>query len=232
MTRGALICGHSSSSRRDHRLQRIEHRPRRRPRIPRRLIRRRPTAPTVRRLIPNRRAISRCDTPSAAIARTCAHSNALRTSPPPPRSPHRRPRDPRHTGHHRPQVAHFSVPRSWRSIGLLASVLRRADGSPYGTRLPLFDRMRASRKAPRRLSLGTRCRRPRSGIGARHRSCFGGKAAVPPALSSPCTATRRPAADGRVGLKTRRTARHPWRAANTNLPARCPARVASRLPSP
>ena len=58
------------------------------------------------------------------------------------------------------------------------------------------------------------------------------KAAVPPTLSSPCTATRRPAACGRVGLKTRRTARHPWRAANTNLPARCPARVASRLPSP
>jgi plastocyanin len=34
---------------------------------------------TVRRLIPSRRAISRCATPSADIARTCAHSTALRT---------------------------------------------------------------------------------------------------------------------------------------------------------
>jgi hypothetical protein len=33
--------------------------------------------------------------------------------------------------------------------------LRRADGSPYGTRLPLSDRLRASRNAPRGLSLGT-----------------------------------------------------------------------------
>ena len=37
---------------------------------------------------------------------------------------------------------------------------------------------------------------------------------------------------GRVDVNTRRTARHPWRAAKTNLPARCPARVASRIPSP
>src|ERR1700742_81945 len=35
---------------------------------------------TVRRLIPSRLAISRCDTPSAAIALTSAQSNALRTS--------------------------------------------------------------------------------------------------------------------------------------------------------
>jgi hypothetical protein len=33
--------------------------------------------------------------------------------------------------------------------------LRRADGWPYGTRLPLSDRMQASRNAPRGLSLGT-----------------------------------------------------------------------------
>jgi GT2 family glycosyltransferase len=33
-------------------------------------------------LIPSRSAISRCETPSAANARTCAHSNALRTSAP------------------------------------------------------------------------------------------------------------------------------------------------------
>jgi hypothetical protein len=37
---------------------------------------------TVRGLIPSRRAISRCETPSAANARACAHSNALRTSRP------------------------------------------------------------------------------------------------------------------------------------------------------
>src|SRR5216684_9343215 len=35
---------------------------------------------TVRRLIPSRRAISRCESPSAASVLTCAHSNALRTS--------------------------------------------------------------------------------------------------------------------------------------------------------
>jgi hypothetical protein len=34
---------------------------------------------TVRRLIPNRAAISRRETPSAAIALTCAHSTALHT---------------------------------------------------------------------------------------------------------------------------------------------------------
>ena len=44
--------------------------------------------------------------------------------------------------------------------------------------------MRASGNVPRGLSRRTSCRHPRSGIGARHRSCLGGKAAVPPALSS------------------------------------------------
>jgi hypothetical protein len=56
---------------------------------------------TVRRLIPSRRAISRCLTPSAAIARTCAHSTALRTSPPPSPSSLTSPRlptDPVETG--------------------------------------------------------------------------------------------------------------------------------------
>jgi len=31
-------------------------------------------------LIPSRHAIARCESPSAANARTCAHSNALRTA--------------------------------------------------------------------------------------------------------------------------------------------------------
>ena len=49
---------------------------------------------------------------------------------------------------------------------------------------------------------------------------------------APCNATRRFAAGayGRVGIKTRRTARHPWRAASTNLPARC--QLGSPLGSP
>src|SRR5262249_14476309 len=42
---------------------------------------------TVRRLIPNRHAISRCESPSAANALTRAHSKALRTSRPPRPSP-------------------------------------------------------------------------------------------------------------------------------------------------
>src|SRR3970282_787503 len=40
----------------------------------------RPSRTTVRRLIPSRRARSRCETPSAASVLTCAHSTALRTS--------------------------------------------------------------------------------------------------------------------------------------------------------
>ena len=44
----------------------------------------------VRRLIPSRRAISRCDTPSLANVLTSAHSNALTTSPSPPLVDHHR----------------------------------------------------------------------------------------------------------------------------------------------
>jgi hypothetical protein len=57
---------------------------------------------TVRRFIPNRDAISRCETPSAANALTSAHSDTLRTLPPPfhALSINKRER-PDDTGHHR-----------------------------------------------------------------------------------------------------------------------------------
>jgi hypothetical protein len=68
---------------------------------------------TVRRLIPSRCAISRCETLFAANARTCAHFNALRTSAPPHLSlditdPARASKT-RRTQSAAPRVVHFSI---------------------------------------------------------------------------------------------------------------------------
>ena len=90
-----------------------------------------PAAPTVRRLIPSRRAISRCETPSAANARTCAHSNALRTSRTPRSTPTDRPSlEAGRTRSATPRVVHFSIARSRCSIGRPASALIYARREP------------------------------------------------------------------------------------------------------
>ena len=83
---------------------------------------------TVLPLMPCRDAISRCETPSAAIALPCAHSTALRTSQHPSVvSPtiSRLPTKPVNT--RPPSDALFSS-ETWRSIGLLASRAYRALG--------------------------------------------------------------------------------------------------------
>jgi len=61
----------------DHRLEAVDLRARRAPAIARRLLGGE-HPPDVLRLSPRRATISRCEIPSAAIALTCAHSNALR----------------------------------------------------------------------------------------------------------------------------------------------------------
>jgi len=65
-----------------HRLERIELRGRRRSPITRRLLAPRQPGNRPPINLPSRRAISRSETPSRTNARTCAHSNALRTSAP------------------------------------------------------------------------------------------------------------------------------------------------------
>ncbi len=110
----------------DHPHQPIKLRPRRRPRY-----RGGPSdanaLATVRRLIPNRLAIVRCDTPSLAKALISAHSNALTTSPGllssiNPTS--------LNAGSVATEAAHFSIPRSgallsaWRHISVVQSGTR------------------------------------------------------------------------------------------------------------
>jgi hypothetical protein len=103
------------------RLQPIKHRSRRSALIARRLCccDEPPDRPAVD---PNRCAISRCETPSAAIALTCAHSIAQRTSRRLPelavQTTSRLPTTPVNTG--QPSGALFSS-QTWRSIELPAS---------------------------------------------------------------------------------------------------------------
>ena len=58
------------------------------------------------------------------------------------------------------------------------------------------------------------------------------KAAVPPTLSSPCTATRRPAAVRKGGPQHTQNGPPSVASRKYEPPVRCPARGASRLPSP
>ena len=68
-------------------------------------------------MIPSRLAISLVETPSAAIALTCAHSNALRTSSAASRSVVANGLEtPDETGDNS-RVAHFSIPRSGALLG-------------------------------------------------------------------------------------------------------------------
>jgi hypothetical protein len=68
----------------------------------------------VRRLIPSRRAISRCDTPSLANVLISAHSNALTTSPSLLSSITT---DEPEAGSVATEVAHNSIPRSGALLG-------------------------------------------------------------------------------------------------------------------
>ncbi len=104
---------------------------------------------TVRRLIPSRRAISRRETPSAANAHTCAHSNALRTSAPVARQ--HRPSEPRRRGG-RDQRRH-----EWRTFRLPIP-------AQYWTARVTFT---PSTELLRRFSIGTwKCRREVTGMDA------------------------------------------------------------------
>jgi hypothetical protein len=73
------------------------------------------------------------------------------------------------------RISHVSVSAVHRAIGAdRARSVAKLDAAPLALTLAAAP--------PPGDPLGTSCRRPRSAIGARHRACFGGRAAVPPAL--------------------------------------------------